>query len=76
MPAKASTLTDGTRNLMLKHNLVDRLGSVEDIAAAAIYLAADESGYVTGHQLCVDGGSLAHQPYTGDLAGTSGRVSR
>jgi NAD(P)-dependent dehydrogenase (short-subunit alcohol dehydrogenase family) len=60
---------------MLKHNLCNRLGRVEDIAAAAVYLASDDSGYLTGHELCVDGGSLAHQPYTGDLRGTSGQVS-
>jgi NAD(P)-dependent dehydrogenase (short-subunit alcohol dehydrogenase family) len=74
-PAKAPRLSDGTRNLMLKHNLCNRLGQVEDIAAAAVYLASDDSGYVTGHELCVDGGLLAHQPYCGDLRGGSGSVS-
>lgn len=33
-----------------------RYGDVEDIAQAAVYLAADASGYVTGHTLNVDGG--------------------
>jgi NAD(P)-dependent dehydrogenase (short-subunit alcohol dehydrogenase family) len=76
-PARAPLLSDATRNLMLKHNLTNRLGRVEDIAAAAVYLAADESGYVTGHQLCIDGGALAHQPYYGDLLGHGdGRVSK
>lgn len=33
-----------------------KMGSSEDIAAAALYLAADESGYVTGQTIHVNGG--------------------
>lgn len=33
-----------------------RLGTVEDIARAVLYLCGPESDYVTGHQLVVDGG--------------------
>jgi 3-oxoacyl-[acyl-carrier protein] reductase len=35
-----------------------RLGSVEDIANAALYFASDEAGYVTGQSLVVDGGQI------------------
>ena len=35
-------------------------GTVEDVAWAAIYLASDESSFVTGIELPVDGGYLAH----------------
>jgi 3-oxoacyl-[acyl-carrier protein] reductase len=33
-----------------------RLGSGDDIAAAACYLASDEAAYITGHVLAVNGG--------------------
>jgi len=38
---------------------VGRHGSVEDVAWAALYLACDESGYVTGTELLLDGGESA-----------------
>lgn len=36
-----------------------RMGSPKDIVSAVYYLIADESSYVTGHNLVVDGGWLA-----------------
>jgi 3-oxoacyl-[acyl-carrier protein] reductase len=35
-----------------------RLGSVEDIAYAALFLASDEAGYITGQTIVVDGGQV------------------
>jgi len=34
-----------------------RLGAPEDIAAAMLFLASDEAGYITGQTIVVDGGS-------------------
>lgn len=36
-----------------------RIGSVEDIANAMVFLASDESSFITGHALVVDGGGVA-----------------
>ena len=36
-----------------------RMGLVDEIVAAALYLASDDSSYVTGSELIVDGGALA-----------------
>jgi len=36
-----------------------RIGTPEDIAQAALYLASDAAAFVTGATLVVDGGGLA-----------------
>jgi NAD(P)-dependent dehydrogenase (short-subunit alcohol dehydrogenase family) len=38
---------------------IGRLGKPEDIAGLAVYLASDQSAWVTGAALPVDGGYLA-----------------
>jgi 3-oxoacyl-[acyl-carrier protein] reductase len=35
-----------------------RLGSIEDIANAALFFASDEASYITGQTLVIDGGQV------------------
>ena len=41
---------------------MNRMGQGADIAGAAVYLASDDAGFVTGSDLVVDGGMLAVHP--------------
>jgi meso-butanediol dehydrogenase/(S,S)-butanediol dehydrogenase/diacetyl reductase len=41
---------------------VGRMGTPEDVANTVCWLASDESGFITGQQIVVDGGRLARLP--------------
>ena len=47
---------EGKRILAEKLYPIGRLGEVEDIARGIVYLASDDSDFVTGHILFIDGG--------------------
>jgi 7-alpha-hydroxysteroid dehydrogenase len=54
--ALASVLNDEMRDTMISMTPLRRLGRVEDIAAAIVYLASDAGSFLTGQVLYVDGG--------------------
>jgi NAD(P)-dependent dehydrogenase (short-subunit alcohol dehydrogenase family) len=47
---------------MLANQPLQRVGTPEDVAEAALYLGSDRSSYVTGTVLPIDGGSSAGKP--------------
>jgi 3-oxoacyl-[acyl-carrier protein] reductase len=51
-------LTDEQKEGILKQVPMNRLGSAEEIANAAVFLASDGSNYITGQVLTVDGGMV------------------
>lgn len=49
-------LPEAAREMMIKATPLARIGKPDDVAAAALYLASEEAGYVTGQVLRVNGG--------------------
>jgi NAD(P)-dependent dehydrogenase (short-subunit alcohol dehydrogenase family) len=61
-PGMTAILADPEYRAAFERNImVPRFGEPADIAAGATYLASDESKYITGIELTIDGGGLAHQ---------------
>jgi 3-oxoacyl-[acyl-carrier protein] reductase len=54
--AMTDKLNDKQREAILTRVPAGRLGTGADVAAAAVFLASDEAGYVTGQTLHVNGG--------------------
>lgn len=48
-----------TRKMLMENTPIGRFGQPEDIGNAAVFLALDESSFITGHNLVVDGGWTA-----------------
>lgn len=51
-----STLSEDMRKVIVEQTPVGRIGRADEVAAAVLYLASDEAGYVTGQTLRVNGG--------------------
>ncbi len=60
-PGSAEQLSQpGTREALLRMSLVPRLGTPDDIARVAVFLASDAAEFVTGADFLVDGGLVNH----------------
>jgi NAD(P)-dependent dehydrogenase (short-subunit alcohol dehydrogenase family) len=61
-PAARDNLPPQLHRIVAGETLTPYLGIPEDIANAVAFLASDDARYVTGHNLVVDGGTVAHVP--------------
>ncbi len=50
--------TDEVRSALTALIPLGRLGRAEEVAAAALFLASDQSSFVAGAELCIDGGMV------------------
>jgi NAD(P)-dependent dehydrogenase (short-subunit alcohol dehydrogenase family) len=50
------------RQFLLNRQPIQRQGTTDDIAEAAMFFASDRSSYITGQVMCVDGGMLTGNP--------------
>lgn len=75
-PAVAASMREPEIEMILEHHLTTYPGQVEDIAAMVAFLASDDSRYVTGQLIRVDGGIGAHLPTFADTNRALDRTSR
>jgi len=54
--AMTDALSEKVRDELTAQIPLERLGSADDIANAVVFLAGEQSGYITGHVLSVNGG--------------------
>lgn len=71
--AVKKNLTGEFREMFLRHIPFKRMGEPQEIAAAAVYFASDDSAYTTGQILTVSGGFGLATPLYGDLSDKSNR---
>ena len=71
--AVEKNLSEEFRNLFLRHIPLGRIGLPEEIAAAVVYFASDESAYTTGQILSVSGGFGMATPVYSDLTSKANR---
>ena len=59
----------GAEQMLVSRLLADRVGTPEDVAALAVFVASDEAAWLTGVDIILDGGYTAH-----DATRTSSRA--
>jgi NAD(P)-dependent dehydrogenase (short-subunit alcohol dehydrogenase family) len=63
-PDRADGYAEAMKSGMAKNQPIPRAGSTDDIARAAVFLASDDSTFINGHDLVVDGGLVGGRMWT------------
>lgn len=51
----------------VKQHLVNRVGKAEDIAHMVLFLCSEDAGFITGENICIDGGMTKQMIYHNDF---------
>lgn len=73
-PSLARVVAPEVQAMLLAECLTPRLGTPQDVANLVLFLASDESAYITGQILRCDGGAFSHLPHVSKLR-DSGRTT-
>jgi NAD(P)-dependent dehydrogenase (short-subunit alcohol dehydrogenase family) len=63
-PDRAEQTADAVKAALASMQPIPRAGLTDDVASAALFLASDESSFINGHDLVVDGGLIGGQRWT------------
>jgi NAD(P)-dependent dehydrogenase (short-subunit alcohol dehydrogenase family) len=66
-PLAIASTPDVVKEILASHHLTPELGKPEDVANVVAFLAGDESKFITGAAIPVDGGFTAHQASYADF---------
>jgi NAD(P)-dependent dehydrogenase (short-subunit alcohol dehydrogenase family) len=73
-PSLARVVSAEVQAMLLAECLTPRLGTPQDVANLVLFLASEESAFITGQVLRVDGGALSHLAHVSKLR-ASGRTT-
>ena len=73
-PENEARVPQVLKDIFLNNIAVDRYGCPEDIGHMCVYLASDESNYVTGQIINVDGGLNSHVSTVGEFRKLNSRT--
>jgi len=73
LPSEAAEKTaEAVKAGLAKLQPIPRAGITDDIANAAVFFASDQSSFIDGHNLVVDGGLVGGRQWSAQLAGMAG----
>ena len=75
-PSLARVVPPEVQTLLLAECLTPRLGTPQDVANLVLFLASEESAFITGQILRVDGGALSHLAHVSKLRASGQTTNR